>query len=112
MTVASGISCIPDMARAWSVKTPDKAALIDGDRVVTYAELDDLSNRIANTLIAAGTARLARRLSRQELRGVLRDLGRRQQGGLCAGPAELAQRTSRTHRGRARRKGAGDLRRT
>ena len=42
------------MARVWSGKTPDKAALIDTDRVVTYAQLDDRSNRIANTLIAAG----------------------------------------------------------
>ncbi|MCV7301278.1 AMP-binding protein [Mycobacterium barrassiae] len=54
MTVASGISCIPDMARAWSSKTPDKAALIDQDCVVTYAQLNDRSNRIANALIAAG----------------------------------------------------------
>jgi acyl-CoA synthetase (AMP-forming)/AMP-acid ligase II len=54
MTVASGISGIPDMARIWSRKTPDKAALIATDRVVTYAQLDDRSNRIANTLAAAG----------------------------------------------------------
>jgi acyl-CoA synthetase (AMP-forming)/AMP-acid ligase II len=54
MTVASGISCIPDMARVWSGKTPEKAALIDGGRVVTYAQLNDRSNRIANALIAAG----------------------------------------------------------
>jgi acyl-CoA synthetase (AMP-forming)/AMP-acid ligase II len=54
MTVASGISCVPDMARVWSSKTPGKAALIDGGRVVTYAQLNDRSNRIANTLIAAG----------------------------------------------------------
>ncbi len=54
MTVASGICGIPDMARVWSGKTPDKAALIDADRVVTYAQLDDRSNRIANTLAAAG----------------------------------------------------------
>jgi acyl-CoA synthetase (AMP-forming)/AMP-acid ligase II len=54
MTVASGISGIPDMARHWSGKTPDKAALIDGGRVVTYAQLNVRSNRIANTLVAAG----------------------------------------------------------
>jgi acyl-CoA synthetase (AMP-forming)/AMP-acid ligase II len=54
MTIASGISCVPDMARVWSGKTPDKAALIDGGRVVTYAQLNDRSNRIANTLVAAG----------------------------------------------------------
>ena len=54
MAVASGICCIPDMARHWSDKAPNKAALIDGGRVVTYAQLNDRSNRIANTLIAAG----------------------------------------------------------
>jgi acyl-CoA synthetase (AMP-forming)/AMP-acid ligase II len=46
--------CIPDMARVWSAKTPDKDALIDGGRVLTYAQLNDRSNRIANTLKAAG----------------------------------------------------------
>jgi acyl-CoA synthetase (AMP-forming)/AMP-acid ligase II len=54
MTVVSGISSVPDMARVWSSKTPDKAALIDGGRVVSYAQLNDRSNHIANTLIAAG----------------------------------------------------------
>ena len=54
MTVASGISCIPDMARVWAGKTPGKAALIDGGRVVTYAQLNNRSNRIANTLVATG----------------------------------------------------------
>ena len=41
------------MVRVWSRKTPDKAALIEADRVVTYAQLDHRSNRIANTLAAA-----------------------------------------------------------
>jgi acyl-CoA synthetase (AMP-forming)/AMP-acid ligase II len=54
MTVASDIGGIPDMARFWSRKTPDKAALITTDRVVTYAQLDDRSNRITNTLAAVG----------------------------------------------------------
>jgi acyl-CoA synthetase (AMP-forming)/AMP-acid ligase II len=54
MTVLSGISGVPDMARVWSSKTPGKAALIDGGRVVSYAQLNDRSNRIANTLVAAG----------------------------------------------------------
>jgi acyl-CoA synthetase (AMP-forming)/AMP-acid ligase II len=54
MTVASGIGGIPDMARFWSRKTPDKAALITTDRVVTYAHLDDRSNRIAHALAAVG----------------------------------------------------------
>jgi acyl-CoA synthetase (AMP-forming)/AMP-acid ligase II len=42
------------MVRVWSGKTPNKAALIDGGRVVTYAQLNDRSNRIANTLVTAG----------------------------------------------------------
>jgi acyl-CoA synthetase (AMP-forming)/AMP-acid ligase II len=54
VTVASGIGSVPDMARIWSSRTPEKAALIDGGRVVTYAQLNDRSNRIANTFIAAG----------------------------------------------------------
>jgi acyl-CoA synthetase (AMP-forming)/AMP-acid ligase II len=54
LTTTSGIRCVPDIARVWSAKTPDRAALIDGGRVVTYAQLDDRSNRIANTLVAAG----------------------------------------------------------
>jgi acyl-CoA synthetase (AMP-forming)/AMP-acid ligase II len=54
MAIELGIRCVPDMARAWSAKTPDKAALIDGGRVVSYAKLNERSNRIASTLIAAG----------------------------------------------------------
>ena len=52
--MASEICFLPDMARVWSGKTPDKTALIDADRVVTYAQLDDRANRIANTLVATG----------------------------------------------------------
>jgi acyl-CoA synthetase (AMP-forming)/AMP-acid ligase II len=51
--LGSDIRCVPDMARVWCGKTPDKAALLDGGRVVSYAQLDDRSNRIANTLLAA-----------------------------------------------------------
>jgi acyl-CoA synthetase (AMP-forming)/AMP-acid ligase II len=54
LTVTSGIGCLPDMARVWASKAPNKAALIDTGRVVTYAQLNDRSNRIANTLAAAG----------------------------------------------------------
>src|SRR6201998_2578697 len=42
------------MVRAWSGRTPSKAALIDGGRVVTYTKLNSRSNRIANTLAASG----------------------------------------------------------
>src|ERR1700747_400041 len=42
------------MVRAWSGRTPNKTALIDGGRVVTYTQLNRRSNRIANTLAASG----------------------------------------------------------
>jgi len=54
LNVTSDIRCLPDMVRAWSGKTPNKAALIDGGRVVTYTQLNSRSNRIANTLAASG----------------------------------------------------------
>jgi acyl-CoA synthetase (AMP-forming)/AMP-acid ligase II len=54
VVLTSDIRCVPDMARVWCDKTPDKPALLDGGRVVSYAQLDDRSNRIANTLLAAG----------------------------------------------------------
>jgi acyl-CoA synthetase (AMP-forming)/AMP-acid ligase II len=54
MTTPVGIRSMPDMARVRSAETPDKAALIDGDRIVTYAQLNERSNRVANTLISAG----------------------------------------------------------
>src|SRR6516162_4018488 len=42
------------MVRVWAGKTPNKAALLDGGHVVTYAQLNSRSNRIANALVAAG----------------------------------------------------------
>ena len=50
----SEVCGVPDIVRIWSRKTPDKAALIDADRVVTYGQLHDESNRIANALTACG----------------------------------------------------------
>lgn len=44
---------VPDIVRAWSTMTPAKATLIESDRTVTYAALNDWSNRIVNALIAA-----------------------------------------------------------
>jgi len=42
------------MARVWADKTPNKAPLTDAGRVVTYSRLNGRSNRIANSLAAAG----------------------------------------------------------
>jgi len=54
LSITADLRSVPDMARVWSGRTPNKAALLDGGRVVTYAKLNDRSNRIANTLIAGG----------------------------------------------------------
>ena len=37
--------------------TPDKMAVVDGDRTVTYAELEARSNQVANLLIELGVRR-------------------------------------------------------
>ncbi|NNF64305.1 MAG: amino acid adenylation domain-containing protein [Acidimicrobiia bacterium] len=40
-----------------TARTPDHAAIVDGDRSLTYRELDQAANRVANTLIGAGVNR-------------------------------------------------------
>ncbi|ATI43814.1 acyl-CoA synthetase (plasmid) [Pacificitalea manganoxidans] len=40
-----------------AARFPDKVALIEGDRKVSYAELDEMTNRVANTLRARGLAK-------------------------------------------------------
>jgi long-chain acyl-CoA synthetase len=40
-----------------SLIQPDKTALVCGERRLTYAEVDDMANRLANALIAAGVER-------------------------------------------------------
>ncbi|MEB3030070.1 AMP-binding protein [[Mycobacterium] nativiensis] len=54
LMVELGAYCLPDVVRAWARESPGKPALIDPDRVVTYAQLDDRSNRIAIALVTAG----------------------------------------------------------
>jgi non-ribosomal peptide synthetase component E (peptide arylation enzyme) len=55
--------------------TPDKATLIEADRVVTYAQLDDRSNRIApkeihlmDTLPHTASGKVQKAALRQQLR--------------------------------------------
>lgn len=43
-----------DMLRRSAARFPDKPAIIDGDREITYRDLDRDANRLANALIAAG----------------------------------------------------------
>ena len=113
MTVASGISSIAGIARAWSSKTPDRPALIDADRVVTYAQLNDLSNRIANTLIAKGI-RPGSHIGflGKNSAAFFEVWGGANKAGCASCAAELAQRTARNRGSRARRQGPADLRRT
>lgn len=45
---------IADGIREFAIASPDAVAVIDGDRRITYAELHDRSNRVANLLLASG----------------------------------------------------------
>lgn len=54
MSQASAIGSMADLARVWGARTPDKVALVEAGRAMTYGELDDHSNRVANAIIAAG----------------------------------------------------------
>lgn len=48
-----GACSLPDVVRAWARESPGKPALIDPDRVVTYAQLEDRSNRLGAALVRA-----------------------------------------------------------
>ncbi|MFC7446956.1 amino acid adenylation domain-containing protein [Rhodococcus daqingensis] len=47
-------STLPELLSAAAAASPQSVALVSGDRELTYAELDERSNRIARALIAAG----------------------------------------------------------
>jgi long-chain acyl-CoA synthetase len=48
------ITTVADIARVFGAERPDAVALIAGDRVLTFGELDARSNRLAQALRAAG----------------------------------------------------------
>ncbi|GAA4063690.1 amino acid adenylation domain-containing protein [Actinomadura miaoliensis] len=48
---------IPEQIRAWAQRTPDAVALRCGDAALTYAELEERSNRLARYLLGAGVGR-------------------------------------------------------
>ncbi|MEU6041875.1 amino acid adenylation domain-containing protein, partial [Actinomadura sp. NPDC047616] len=48
---------IPGQIRAWAERTPDAVALRCGDAALTYAELEERSNRLARYLLDAGVGR-------------------------------------------------------
>ncbi len=45
---------IADGIREFAIASPTATAVIDGDRRITYAELDGRSNRVANMLLESG----------------------------------------------------------
>jgi len=45
---------LPDLLEATAIRTPDKAALIFGERTMSYAELNTAADRVASCLIALG----------------------------------------------------------
>ncbi|TAM87958.1 MAG: AMP-dependent synthetase, partial [Jatrophihabitans sp.] len=47
---------IVDGVRNFARSQPDTPAVIDGDRVLTYRELDERASRLANVLLEAGLA--------------------------------------------------------
>jgi len=48
------VFCLADIIRNNANERPDKAAIICDDRTLTYGDLDNETNRVANALIAAG----------------------------------------------------------
>ena len=51
---------IADLLKRSASRTPDKPALIFGDNVLTYSELDEATNRVANALLEMGLERFDR----------------------------------------------------
>jgi acyl-CoA synthetase (AMP-forming)/AMP-acid ligase II len=56
MWLHAEIRTLADIPRHWASVTPDKTALTDARRTLTYAQLDDRASRIAAAIAAAGIA--------------------------------------------------------
>lgn len=54
MSAPADITTLAELPARQAARTPDKIALVDGDRQMTFAQLDQASNRLAHGLIAAG----------------------------------------------------------
>jgi len=46
--------CMPDFIRRMAKRLPGNVALFDGEREITFAELDRMANRVANGILASG----------------------------------------------------------
>ncbi|WP_416904308.1 non-ribosomal peptide synthetase [Micromonospora echinospora] len=67
VTAAPPAGTVPEQVSAWAAATPDAPAVVAGDRVTTYAELDRAAATLADRLRAAGArpgVRVAVRLRR------------------------------------------------
>ncbi|HWF70510.1 MAG TPA: hypothetical protein VG187_13250 [Mycobacterium sp.] len=83
MNVTSDIRCLPDMVRAWSGKTPNKAALIDGGADMPVDVSDLVSHcrgliagykvpkeiHLTDALPQTASGRVQKAALRQQLRG-------------------------------------------
>ncbi|MGW5658706.1 non-ribosomal peptide synthase/polyketide synthase [Streptomyces sp. NPDC003758] len=47
-------TALPDLFQRQAARTPDAVALVDGDRELTYADVDGAANRLAHRLIRVG----------------------------------------------------------
>ncbi|GJM23215.1 MAG: acyl-CoA synthetase [Planctomycetota bacterium] len=54
MTSHAHAQCVADIPRVWAERAPERAALVSGSTVLSFAALDAGSNRVAQALIAAG----------------------------------------------------------
>ncbi len=52
--LASGIGTLGALFHARAAVDPDRLAVVDGDRSLTYSELEDRTNRLANAFISGG----------------------------------------------------------
>ena len=62
LSIASGV-------REFAVATPLATAVVDGDRTLTYRELDDRASRLANVLLPMDRSHLLKQKPRRFGRG-------------------------------------------
>ena len=53
----AGVMLVHELLADSAARRPDAPALVDGNRVASYGELDRLANRFANVLVRAGVTR-------------------------------------------------------
>jgi acyl-CoA synthetase (AMP-forming)/AMP-acid ligase II len=69
LNVTFDIRCLPDMVRAWSGKTPNKAALIDGGRGLIAGYKVPKEIHLTDALPQTASGKVQKAALRQQLRG-------------------------------------------